>query len=401
MRVGVFISADIKVGGGFQQQLSVVKLLKSNPLKDIEYVFFVLSDDNKKFFDKIGINTIKIKFDSGILNITRRTIARAVRKLLGFRVLYLGYIDNVIKSYDIDLAYFMSAVPYAMGLKNCPFIFTVWDQCHRDWPEFPEVSQKMEFEFRDFVYQMSCTKAVATLVDSETARKSLSFHYGVDLERIFTAPFFPDSDEEFSQENVNISEFLAKYSLKKPFIFYPAQLWPHKNHAYILEALRILKDKNIIIEALFTGTNYGNGKFLKQLTEELGLTEQIHFAGFVDRKDIILFYKNALALVMPTYLGHTNIPPLEAFKYGCPVCYSDLPDLREQVGDAAFLMDLANPESLANILTEILSDENKNIVQEKIKKGYDVLKNFSPEKYLAVLEEIFKKYAQTLKTHKR
>ena len=50
---------------------------------------------------------------------------------------------------------------------------------------------------------------------------------------------------------------------------------------------------------------------------------------------------------MPTYFGPTNIPPLEAFSLNVPVCYSDLDGLREQVGEAAFLMNLKNPESLA------------------------------------------------------
>ena len=50
-----------------------------------------------------------------------------------------------------------------------------------------------------------------------------------------------------------------------------------------------------------------------------------------------LLYTEALALVMPTYFGPTNLPPLEAFQTGTPVLYSDLPGMREQVGDAAIM----------------------------------------------------------------
>ena len=50
---------------------------------------------------------------------------------------------------------------------------------------------------------------------------------------------------------------------------------------------------------------------------------------------------------MPTYFGPTNIPPLEAFALGVPVLYSDLPGLKDQVGDSALLLDLNNPESMA------------------------------------------------------
>ena len=55
-------------------------------------------------------------------------------------------------------------------------------------------------------------------------------------------------------------------------------------------------------------------------------------------------YKESIALVMPSYFGPTNIPPLEAFNLGVPVLYSDLPGLKDQVGDAALLLDLNKPK---------------------------------------------------------
>ena len=77
---------------------------------------------------------------------------------------------------------------------------------------------------------------------------------------------------------------------------------------------------------------------------------------------------------MPTYGGPTNLPPLEAFSFECPVCYSDLPGLRDQVKDAAFLLDLDNPESLVINLLDIM--RNKDLVNEKIKKGKLIINEF-------------------------
>jgi glycosyltransferase involved in cell wall biosynthesis len=102
------------------------------------------------------------------------------------------------------------------------------------------------------------------------------------------------------------------------------------------------------------------------------------------------FYKNALALVMPTYFGPTNIPPLEAFHWGCPVCYSDLPGLREQVGDAAFLMDLEDPGSLAGIIGTILM--GGEIDRTKISKGYEKIGEFSGERFWETFEKVLRSY---------
>jgi len=94
---------------------------------------------------------------------------------------------------------------------------------------------------------------------------------------------------------------------------------------------------------------------------------------------------------MTTYLGPTNIPPLEAFAYKTPVCYSDLPCFREQVKNAAFFTDLAEPRSLANNLQLILDGDD--LVQEKINNGTKVLENWSELDCYRKLENIFKEYS--------
>ncbi len=411
MRVGVFIEQEITVGGGFQQAFSVINLLNSNPLENIEYIFFVFTEENKIILEQNGINAvliditpkINLKNDSSIKQRLKKFLQRhgllyipPVKPEVWKRdILKLNKLDELLEKNKIDLAYFLTPSTYAMGIKKIPYIYTVWDQCQRDWPEFPEVRSNFQFEFRELNYSKSCPKAIAVLVDSEQAKRDLSFHYRVDLNRIHVAPFFPLESDNLKPDN----NVMNKFNIKRPFIFYPAQLWPHKNHRYIIEALKILKDSGTIIDAVFTGSEKGNGEFLKDFTKKLNLEDQIHFLGFVERSEIIGFYNNALALVMPTYLGHTNIPPLEAFLYNCPVCYSDLPDLREQVGEAAFLMNLNDPNSLVEILKLISNGENKNknIVQEKIKLGHEQLKKFSAENYLNVLKNIFENYMQIKK----
>ena len=185
--------------------------------------------------------------------------------------------------------------------------------------------------------------------------------------------------------------------MKRPFVFYPAQFWAHKNHVYILEALAYLRKDDIFIDAVFTGNDFGNKDFLIKCADKLGLKEQIHWLGFVSRSELEAIYQTAVALVMPTYFGPTNIPPLEAFQWECPVCCPDLPGLRDQVEEAGFLMNLDDPESLVYILKKILAEEP--IVREKKDKGYDVLKRLSPDNYLNIIRNIFDEYEKTLKCH--
>ena len=135
---------------------------------------------------------------------------------------------------------------------------------------------------------------------------------------------------------------------------------------------------NKTVDVVFCfGGDAGNLEYVRRISDELNLSDQVHFLGFVENDDIASLYKESIALVMPTYFGPTNIPPLEAFALGVPVLYSDLPGLRDQVGDAALLLDLNNPESMAKHIVNLLSDEilRKNLISRG-KKRINVKNNY-------------------------
>ena len=93
------------------------------------------------------------------------------------------------------------------------------------------------------------------------------------------------------------------------------------------------------------------------MTKKMNLEHRVRFAGFVANEELPLLYSQSIALVMPTYFGPTNIPPLEAFKFNVPVLYSNLPGLREQVGKAALLLDLNEPKSLVYNLKKLINSK--------------------------------------------
>ena len=163
------------------------------------------------------------------------------------------------------------------------------------------------------------------------------------------------------------------------------------NHIFILKAIQILREKKSFdIDVIFSGFDKGNLKYILQKAEEFGVDDLIHYIGFAPNDEISFLYKQSLALVMPTYLGPTNIPPLEAFSYETPVCYSDTPFFREQVGDAVFFMDLRDPNTLVqNILT---IQNNSEMVKDKVKQGKIVLESWNEENFYNKLLDIFNGY---------
>jgi glycosyltransferase involved in cell wall biosynthesis len=303
--------------------------------------------------------------------------------------------ENHLEQEDIDLVYFLQPSGLAIDLLKHNYIITVWDLCHRDYPEFPEVNFNKEFERREFFYTRALKKAVAIISDSETGKNNIIRRYGIDLDRVYVLPFLP-STNIYIKNDVNVKE---KYGITTEYyIYYPAQFWAHKNHVYIIDSIALLKNKGIYLTAVFSGSDKGNLNYVLEYAKKKGVIDLIKYLGFVPDEDIYSLYKNALALVMPTYFGPTNIPPLEAFAIGTPVIYPDLPGLKEQVGNAALLVDLNKPETLATHLENLINSEK--LRQGLIEKGRNRLDEINNVNRISVLESIFSDYEAKLKCWK-
>ena len=397
MNIAVIFDKEIQSGGGFQYGLSIILLLNRNKSEKYNFIFFSTKQENRVILRKYDIDCLYLDLSPFNMfysylrrNLLLHRILNAVCKNVKF--------DRVLEKYDIDLIYFISPSYFSLFTENFNHIITVWDLCHRDFMEFPEVREHREFERREYLFKNILPKAIKVIVSSESEKRNLVRRYGIDETRIISIPMLPSdhvgiSEIEYEKNFVDVKK---KYGINGEYIFYPAQFWSHKNHIYILEGLKLLKEKyNKIINAVFSGSDKGNLGFVLGKAKEFGIENQIHYIGFVDSDEIPYLYRQAIAVAIPTYFGPTNIPPLEAFKLGCPVLYSDLPGMREQAEDAALFLDLKDPESLAiNLLKIIESQDCVDVLKANGKKRAESLRE---EDTWFSLKEIFDEYAIKLK----
>lgn len=361
LTIAVFVNSKKESGGGHQYERRVCQILKEMD-KDFDFKFFTTNKNAANCFDDIQLDIVTLELE--------------------------GLEETLIADFRVDLVYFLSpSFSNKPIFTNLHYILTIWDLCHRDFNEFPEVRDNNEFENREAFYAgIAVKKAVAIIVDSKSGKKNIIKRYGIDKKRVFILKFLPR--EEAGSLYIDIRK---KYELDKPYIFYPAQFWPHKNHVYILKGLKILRESyGIELFALFSGTDYGNLQYILNQADALSIGHQVRYLGFVEDEEMPSLYKQALALVMPTYFGPTNIPPLEAFNYQVPVCYSNLEGLRDQVQDAAYLLDLNDPSSLADSLYSIIHDKKE--VKEKIEKGKKIIEQWTPDDFRLKLGKIFNKF---------
>ncbi|RLJ07200.1 MAG: hypothetical protein DRP16_03925 [Candidatus Aenigmatarchaeota archaeon] len=122
------------------------------------------------------------------------------------------------------------------------------------------------------------------------------------------------------------------------------------------------------------------------LAKALKVEGQIIDLEYVESKRMRSLYEMATALVMPTFLGPTNLPILEAFAVGCPVIASDIKGVREQVGDAGILADPNSPEEIGMAIYRVWTD---GILRSAlVKRGHERMKRWTRKDFSNGLKAI-------------
>ena len=251
---------------------------------------------------------------------------------------------------------------------------------HRYERSFPEAGSNKEYKIRETHYKRTCEYAAGILVDSELGKQQLIESYGAYPNKIHVLPFVPP---KYIYEKTDTD---TKLDLPRKYILYPAQFWEHKNHKGIVEAVRLIINKLPDLKIVFVGSPNNGYNDLILLIEEYNLKETFIFLDHIPDEQMRNLYKKARALIMPTFFGPTNIPPLEAFATGCPVAVSNIYAMPEQIGDAGLLFDPNSYTEIADTVYKLWTDDE--LVDSLTKKGYEKSRDWNQEHFSERLRDI-------------
>jgi glycosyltransferase involved in cell wall biosynthesis len=350
MKIVAILESDVASGGGFNQALNAI--LQMRELCRGRYDFEVLTTraGNVGVLRDLGVTAEAFAYglaDRLLLHLGRSSLWHRAQ----LRLRWVGPFERNLRRRGCDLVYFVAPSAQAAVLQRLAYITTVWDLCHRDAPEFPEVSEMAEFKLREELYGAILPRAIAVLTDSRALADALARRYGIDPARLLPMPFAP-APQLSAPSTRDKAAVLSTYGLEEGYFFYPAQLWAHKNHARILHALQLLAKEGRRPAVVFAGGDQGNRGHVERLVRSFALQDQVRMLGFVPGADMRGLYEGCRAVVMPTYFGPTNIPPLEAWLLRRPLIYSA--QFAEQAGDAALLVDPDDADALAAAMRDCL-----------------------------------------------
>jgi glycosyltransferase involved in cell wall biosynthesis len=360
-------------GGGFHYIVTLITGLVNE--SDLNVIVFY---DDPAFprFCPPSQRLLLVRLEGSESSLTKAV--RGISTFAGIRSSSLGRF-RVILEHDVDLLIsFDSLIGYHLGI---PFLSFVGDVMYKYYPSLPEYSWRIRMG-RDLSVRMLLRHAEFTVVDSEESKKDLVRFFKAPAVKLKPIPLCAPPhiykyarDTEVSHVNVSV-----KYHLPERFIFYPAQFWSHKNHANLIRALALIRQReNVEIPAVFVGSAQESFQNIQKLVRDLGMESQVRFLGYLADEEIVALYRKADALVFASFADYTSIPLVEAMVLGTPIICSNVFSLPEQVGDAGMYFDPSNVQEIADVVYRVWTDENlrKTLAANGLKRR----KQFSLENF--------------------
>lgn len=274
----------------------------------------------------------------------------------------------------VDIIHHPFSILNPRGLK-IPSVLTFIDMQHEF---FPENFSSNDLKARNALYRPSAEQAARIIAISEHAKRCLVERYQINPEKIDVVHIGYGEQFRVIDDSDLLNTARKRYGLLKPFIYYPAATWPHKNHKRLLAALKLMRERyGFDGQLVLSGISMqANDEVLKEIGR-LGLQNDVTLLGYLPHEELPCLYNLARLMVFPSLFEGFGIPLVEAMACGCPIACADVTSIPEVVGDAALTFGPCSIEEIAEKTWKLWSDDA--LREESTARGLERVKQFSWE----------------------
>jgi glycosyltransferase involved in cell wall biosynthesis len=226
-----------------------------------------------------------------------------------------------------------------------PRVVTIHDLQHE---LMPDLFSRAERAYRRVFYAGAIREAEAVVTISNWVKETIVERHGIDPERVSVCFGGVDREAFGPEEGPDDAERVARLGLPERFVVYPANLWRHKNHDRLVDALALASDREL--ELVLTGQDFGRWPRLRERAKAAGVGDRVRHLGYVERSDLPALYRRSLGMVFPSLFEGLGIPPLEALACGRPVAAANRTALSETLRGRALLFEPESQEAIAHAL---------------------------------------------------
>ena len=234
-----------------------------------------------------------------------------------------------------------------------PTILCIHDIQHEYLPD--------NFSWRDHIlrwspYRLSALTATKIQVSSLYIKHLIQHKFAFTRNKNFLLAPEGVDNTRFSLGCTSCRPKSLPEKLTLPFIFYPAQIWKHKNHLLLMKALARSRDElGYEVTCVLTGHDYGHWAEVDSMRCSLGL-KGVYYLGRVSFNELIWCYENSLAVLALGTHESSCLPVREGSVFGKPLICSDIPPNIEASEDLNLnLFHKHSATSLASLLTKLYS----------------------------------------------
>lgn len=239
-----------------------------------------------------------------------------------------------------------------------PALCWIPDLQHRQLPHLFKRSERL---YRDWDFRLQGRHADRIILSSEAARSDLAVFAPGAVARSEVLRFVAQPRVTANTSGRRVLE--QRYGFGGPYFHVPNQLWAHKNHRLILQALRVLKDAGEPAVVLSTGAteDYRQPGYFGALMAEaraLGVEDRFRVCGLVPLDDLVGLMLNAQALINPSRAEGWSTSVEEGKSLGKRVVLSDIAVHREQAPPGGLYVDPDDAPALAAAMRTVASEHD-------------------------------------------
>ena len=251
-----------------------------------------------------------------------------------------------------DLLHVQYTAPLACPV---PVVVSVHDVSFLEHPEYFPRARALQLRW---TVKRTVNSATRILTGSEFSRDSIIRAYGLSGNNIVVVPNAAAPGFRIVSREGAAAFVASRYRIPTPYILSVGDLQPRKNHIGLIAAFAKLVTAypQLRHRLLLAGKDTWYGACVRAAARESGVSERIHFTGFVADDDLLQLYNAADLFVFPSFYEGFGLPILEAMACGRAVACANTSAMPEVADGAAILFDPDSPDSIARAMADLLLD---------------------------------------------
>jgi glycosyltransferase involved in cell wall biosynthesis len=282
-------------------------------------------------------------------------------------------LPRILRRHKVDL---LHSPHFLLPLSRpCPAVVTIHDVIYMACPE--DLESKLGRLYYRAMMHASGRLAVRIITDSVFSKNEIVRYLYVDPSKITV--IYPAADPSFRRisDPDACEAVLSKHGIDGEYIFYTGIYKERKNHAGLLKSFKRFLELGGSNQLVIAGPIDEGERRLRTLAEELRISKQVIFTGFVDDSELCALYSAARVYACPSLYEGFGFTVLEAMACGTPVVCSEAASLPEVAGDAALLANANDAHAFGEALSRAFTDDE--LRKRMIGRGRENLRRFSWE----------------------